>query len=110
MPPKSQENLNGAHGAPEVNRFMQALQAPTATSFLMSQRFALEAARFWARRMHAYADQMETLARCRSSEDFTSAQSHFIERLQQDYAEESAAFTGLLREMPKAMNGDGDEA
>lgn len=101
---------NGANGAPEITRLVQAMQAPTATSFLMSQRLALEAARFWARRLHAYADQMETLVSCSSPQDFSAAQSRFMERLQQDYAEESAAFTGLLREAPGASRGDGAEA
>ncbi|WP_395644741.1 phasin family protein [Terricaulis sp.] len=85
-----------ANGAPEINRFVAVLQAPTAHSFLMSQRFALEAARFWARRLHAYADQMETLAHCSNVDEFTNAQTRFVERLQRDYAEEGAAFTDLL--------------
>lgn len=92
----------GAHGAPEINRLVSVLQAPTATSFLMTQRFALEAARFWARRMHAYADQMETLAHCSNADDFTKAQTRFVERLQQDYADESAAFTDLMSSAVKA--------
>ena len=73
------------------------LSAPlNANSFLVSQRVALEAARFWARRMHAYADQMEALCKCTSADDLMKAQRGFIDRMQQDYAEESAAFTQLL--------------
>jgi hypothetical protein len=65
-------------------------------SFLVSQRVALETARFWARRMHAYADQMEALAKCTSPDDLVKAQRGFMERMQQDYAEESAALTQLV--------------
>lgn len=81
---------NGARQTPD-------LLAPLNTnSFLASQRIALEAARFWARRMHAYADQMETLCKCTTADDLINAQRGFIDRMQQDYAEESAAFTQLM--------------
>ena len=105
------KHANGdAKGAPEINRLVSVLQAPTAHSFLMSQRFALEAARFWARRLHAYADQMETLAHCSNVDDFTNAQSRFVERLQKDYAEESAAFTDILGSAGKLSPEDRAEA
>ncbi len=47
---------NGASKAPE-SLFPFTAMMPAASSFLASQRIALEAARFWARRMRAYADQ-----------------------------------------------------
>jgi hypothetical protein len=76
--------------------FTDILQTPTANSFLASQRFALEAAKFWARRMRAYADQMEEFANCRSPDEIASAQTHFLERMREDYAAESEAFGQLL--------------
>ena len=81
---------NGARSTPDL------LATLNATSFAASQRLALEAARFWARRMHAYADQMETLCKCTSPDELMKAQRGFIDRMQQDYAEESATFTHLL--------------
>lgn len=72
------------------------MQTPAANTFLVSQRFALEAAKFWARRMRAYADQMEELANCRSPDDVAGAQTRFLERLREDYAVEGQAFGELL--------------
>lgn len=87
---------NGARQTPDL------LAPLNAHSFAASQRLALEAARFWARRMHAYADQMEALSKCTSADDLMKAQRGFIDRMQQDYAEESAAFTQLLSSSAKA--------
>ena len=88
---------NGAQEAPDaVSSMVAMMQGPTANTFLVSQRFALEAARFWARRMHAYADQMEQLAGCRSPDELAGVQSRFLERLRDDYAAETQAFTALL--------------
>lgn len=79
-----------------IATFTDMLQAPTASSFLMSQRFALEAAKFWARRMRAYADQMEAFASCRSADDIAGAQTQFLQRLREDYAVESEVFGQLF--------------
>jgi hypothetical protein len=88
---------NGANEAPDsVSALVAMMQGPTASSFAMSQRIALEAARFWARRMRAYADQMETLAACTSPDDFAGAQTRFLERMRDDYAAESQAIGALL--------------
>jgi hypothetical protein len=96
----------GANGAPEtVSSLVDILQTPAANSFLVSQRFALEAAKFWARRMRAYADQMEELACCRSTEDVAGAQTRFLERMREDYAAESEAFGELLSTVTKP-NGE----
>jgi hypothetical protein len=92
--------------APANSPFAEMFQAPAANSFLISQRFALEAARFWARRMRAYADQMETLAGCASPNDLATAQTKFLERLREDYATETEAMSALLasetQEPPRA--------
>ena len=88
-------------------------QGPAANSFLVSQRFALEAARFWARRMRAYADQMETLAGCTSPDDVANAQTRFIERMRDDYAAESQAIGALLspeRRARRTSAADSEEA
>lgn len=88
---------NGASHAPDsVSTFVAMMQGPAASSFAMSQRFALESAKFWARRMRAYADQMETLACCNSAEDIATAHQHFLERMRDDYAEETRTFGALL--------------
>jgi hypothetical protein len=99
---------NGAQDAPDaVSSMLAIMQGPTASTFLVSQRFALEAARFWARRMHAYADQMELLASCTSPDEIAGAQTRFLERLRDDYAAESQAVTALLT---PAREADGEES
>ncbi|NWG55076.1 MAG: hypothetical protein HXY28_15300 [Hydrogenophilaceae bacterium] len=80
----------------ETDAFAALAQHSTANGFLLSQKIALEAARFWARRMRAYADQMEEFARCSSVEDFAGAQQRFVERMRRDYAAETDAFAALL--------------
>jgi hypothetical protein len=95
MTSRRKSEPNGASNA--ISTFADMVQAPAASTFLVSQRFALEAARFWARRMHAYADQMEVLANCRSADDVAGAQTRFIERMREDYAAESEALGELLK-------------
>ena len=107
------ENGNGApalDGATErFAAMVSMMQMPAANGFLVSQRIALEATRFWARRMRAYADQMEQLASCSEPNQLVQAQAHFIERLQEDYATEGAALTRLLSE-PKSDDEQHTEA
>jgi len=92
---------NGAHapetGSESIFTMASMLQGPAAASFAASQRLALEATRFWARRMRAYADQMETLMSCASPDQFVAAQARFIGRLQEDYSTESAELSRVLR-------------
>ena len=83
---------NGHEGVEAVANF---LQSPT-TGFLVSQKLAVEATRFWARRMRAYADQMEALTKCSDAGQMIEAQRNFIERMQEDYVKESSHFTELL--------------
>jgi hypothetical protein len=92
----SRRNTDAHEASKTISTFADLIQTPTANSLIMSQRLALEAARFWARRMRAYADQMETLVGCRSPDDLASAQTKFIERMRDDYAQESEAITALL--------------
>lgn len=106
---------NGAQEAPETMPSFAALmmQTPNANSFLVSQRIALEAARFWARRMRAYADQMEVIAGCASPDDFASAQTRFLERMRDDYAAESKAIGAMLapdRTARRTSRSEGEEA
>lgn len=87
------------------------MQMPVATSFVMSQRLALESAKFWARRMRAYADQMEMLANCASADDFAGAQTRFFDRMRDDYRAESEALNALLTAEPAPpRSGNGAEA
>ena len=88
---------NGASSPDSVSSLVDILQSPAANTFLVSQRFAFEAAKFWARRMRAYADQMEELANCRSPDDLASAQTRFLDRMRDDYASETEAFNALLK-------------
>lgn len=69
-------------------------------NFRLSQRVALEAARFWARRVHAYAEQMENLAQCAEPTDVVAVQAKFITRMQEDYASERETLTSLWRDEP----------
>ncbi len=88
---------NGVQATPDKTPVMYALMPnPAAQSFLASQKLAFEAARFWARRMHAIADQMETLASCASPDEFAKAQSRFIDQMRDDYASESKTIGALL--------------
>jgi hypothetical protein len=84
---------NGHQGIEAMANF---LQSPAANGFLVSQKIALEATRFWARRMRAYADQMEALTKCADASQVMDAQRSFIERMQEDYAKESSHFAELL--------------
>jgi hypothetical protein len=84
---------NGHQG---IEVMAQFLQSPATNSFLVGQKLALEATRFWARRMRAYADQMEALTKCADPGQVVEAQRTFIERMQEDYAKESAHFAELL--------------
>jgi hypothetical protein len=106
---------NGAHEASDtVTSLVTMLQGPAANTLVVSQRIALEAARFWARRMHAYADQMEALAACATPDDVATAQTRFIERMRDDYAAESKALEALIAPPRPARarrdNGDPAEA
>ena len=95
-----------------VTSFVSMLQGPAASTLVASQRLALEAARFWARRLHAYADQMEALAACATPNDLAHAQTRFIERMRDDYAEEGRALGALLTPMtlPGGRRGNGEHA
>jgi len=92
----SRRKTDADEASKTFSAFTDMIQAPTANTFLVSQRFALEAAKFWARRMRAYADQMEELACCRSADDIADVQTRFLERMREDYAVESEAFGQLL--------------
>ena len=96
---------NGAAEA-SVNSAIVAMQAPVLNSFVMSQRLALESAKFWARRMRAYADQMETIATCRSPDELAGAQTRFFARMREDYVAESETLGSLLK--PDALSNGED--
>lgn len=98
----SRRSSDAQEASKTISSFTDLIQTPTANSFVMSQRIALEATRFWARRMRAYADQMEQLASCRSPEDVANIQTRFLDRLREDYAAESEAISSLLTPEPEA--------
>ncbi|MBL8549226.1 MAG: phasin family protein [Hyphomonadaceae bacterium] len=91
--PRAKTNGNGHEAADALSSF---LQSPATNGFLVSQKLAAEATRFWARRMRAYADQMETLTKCADAGQMLEAQRSFIERMQEDYAKESSQFSELI--------------
>ncbi|MGE3143054.1 MAG: hypothetical protein AB7L65_07005 [Hyphomonadaceae bacterium] len=91
MTAKRPSRVEPRETAREVAAFIQS-----PASFQLSQKMALEAARFWARRMRAYADQMDALANCDTSEKFVAAQQTFLERMRADYSEETEQFSALL--------------
>ncbi len=91
MTVKRTERTAAADSAP-----IAPLLNPASAPFLVGQRLAFEAARFWARRMHAYADQLETLADCTSPDDLARAQSRFLERMREDYAAEGKLISAVL--------------
>ena len=55
--------------------------------------------------MHAYADQMETLAHCATPDQFARAQTEFIDRLREDYSAESKTLSALVA---SGRDGEGD--
>lgn len=94
MPPKPNHTIESA--SVPIAQTLSFLQSPAANGFLLSQKLALEATRFWARRAHAYAEQMQALAACREPAQFVNAQTRFLERLREDYAFETEAVSNLL--------------
>ena len=58
------------------------------------------------------ADQMEALCACATPDDLAQAQTRFIERMRDDYAEESKALGALLTPptRPRARRGNGEHA
>lgn len=109
----SRRSTDAQEASKTISSFTDLIQTPTANSFVMSQRLALEATRFWARRMRAYADQMEQLVSARSPDDLASLQTRFLDRMREDYAAESEAITAMLtpEATPQARRrGNGAEA
>ncbi|MBI1252409.1 MAG: hypothetical protein GC189_13180 [Alphaproteobacteria bacterium] len=82
MPGKS-ANSNGQAG-----EALQQAMTPALNSFHLSQRMALEAVQFWARRLRAYADQMEALSKCEDATQIMTVQQEFISRMREDYTKE----------------------
>jgi hypothetical protein len=105
--PRVKTNGNGFEGA---EAFASLLQSPATNGFMVSQKLALEATRFWARRMRAYADQMEVLTKCADAGQMLEAQRNFIERMQEDYAKESSHFSELLSSAKEAEQQKAREA
>ena len=90
---------NGAESAfNTMSSMMNMMPAPAVSGFAVSQKIALETAKFWARRMRAYADQVEALARCGSPNQLVAAQQQFLQRMQEDIAEETSAFSEIWRQ------------
>ena len=80
----------------DVQDLSQKAMEQAANSFHLSQRMATEAVQFWARRMRAYADQMEALSRCHEPRQFWSAQQSFMERMRVDYTSETDAMRRMI--------------
>ncbi|MDX2276732.1 MAG: phasin family protein [Hyphomonadaceae bacterium] len=92
------KKVNGSsEGVAETLSF---LQSPAANGFLLSQKLALEATRFWARRTQAYAEQAQALVACREPAEFVNAQTRFFERMREDYASETLAVADMLTPEP----------
>ncbi|MES1158326.1 MAG: phasin family protein [Terricaulis silvestris] len=89
---------NGAQSAESPMSSMAAMmQGPAANGFVVSQRLAHEATRFWAQRMRAYADQVEVLAKCTDPNQIIAAQAQFIERMQAEFAAETEALSQIWK-------------
>jgi hypothetical protein len=79
-----------------VRTVVSYLEGPARNGWLVSQKLAMQATRFWARRLHAYADQMEEISRCSNPDEFMTAQRHFLERMRADYVDETSAFADIF--------------
>ncbi|HVY84169.1 MAG TPA: phasin family protein [Caulobacterales bacterium] len=99
--------VNGANGGAHtpVSSMMAMMQVPAANGVVVSQKLAQETARFWARRMRAYIDQVETLAGCSSANQLIAAQAQFIERMQEDFAAETEALSEIWKNPNGGANG-----
>lgn len=94
---KSDAAIEGANrAASAASSLLGVLQTPAANGFLLTQKLAMESARFWARRMRAYADQWETLANCTSATDLAEAGSKFMDRMREDYRSESDTLAEIV--------------
>ncbi|MET0182501.1 MAG: phasin family protein [Caulobacterales bacterium] len=86
--------IKETNGAPTVTDFATLIFATP--GFHVSQKLALEAARFSAQRMRAFADQVETLASCKNPGDLMSAQTKYIKQLSQDLVAESQTMRDII--------------
>lgn len=91
-----------AKSAVGIEAWGNALAAPAMSAFLsapglaLSQRLALEGARFWAERMRACADQVEALSHCDSAAAMVEIQAKFLKQAQQDYVAEGEVVRTIL--------------
>lgn len=76
-----------------------------APGFALSQKMALEAARFSAQRMRAYADQMEAMASCANPADLVTLGAQFLQQAQADYVAESQTLRELVAATRQETNG-----
>jgi hypothetical protein len=84
---------------------------PATAPFAAAQKIAFEGARFWARRMRAYADHLDALAKSAGPADFIEAQTRFIDRAQKDYVAESAAMADMMKaQADKSANGQAGQS
>jgi hypothetical protein len=95
-------DAGAGNGSESVRSTSAFLTAPAAASFLASQKMALEATRFWAKRMRAYADQLDVIAGCADPMQLVSAQARFVQRMQEDYAEEGRAVASMVMPNPES--------
>jgi hypothetical protein len=78
------------------NAVSDIFSAAAASPMRMAQSVAQESFKFWARRMHAYAQWAEAAAASTSPQQLMEAQSAFLARAQKDYAQESAVLAETL--------------
>ncbi len=91
----TQIKRNGQGSAQNAQMKDMMFNAPM---FAVTQKMALETARFSARRMRAYADQMEALSKCDTPQDVIAAQTSFFTQMQSDYLAEGEVLRGLISE------------
>lgn len=94
---------SNAKQAPRDQRYGNGFALPDMSAFQtppgleLGKRLGGEVARFWAKRLHAYAEHLETLAGCSDPPALIEAQMAFLKKAQGDYAAEGEVIKRLVQ-------------
>lgn len=92
----SNRSKDNAGQADQLSAMMMPMNGAALSPVLMAQSLAQESVKFWARRMHAYADWAGAAAASKSPDQLLDAQNAFLSQTQKDYMQESAAMAAIV--------------
>ena len=78
-----------------IDAFTPKLADMSEHSLMLGQGFAVEAGRFYAHRLRAYASFIDKLAGCKTLADISALQTQFVADAQRDYSNEGAALAAV---------------